>query len=168
MCQLDSYKSNAKRTMILLLIVLGFTPYSVLRKTRRAPVTVSSVSSHSSANGTVVSITADGPLNRAQTWQDREGYHVVVPSAGTHKAIKVSSGIKVRQLDHTLEIVLQIKPGANVTIQPMANRLNLNVEGTLDSRGSARILRKLEPPIPKYRTSLEKVLDWTRRVTLKL
>lgn len=133
----DPFKINANiAATMLLLIGLGFTQNagSQAQQTRGEPVTVSSVSSRASANGTVVSIAADGPLNRAQTWQDREGYHVVVPSAGTQNAIKSSDGIKVRQLDRSLEIVIQTKPGANVTVQTTANRLNLNVEGKLDPR----------------------------------
>jgi HEAT repeat protein len=134
MCKPDSYKINAKvAATFLLLVTVGFAP---AQQPKGGPVTVASVSSHPSANGTVVSIVADGPLNRAQTWQDREGYHVVVPSAGTQNAIKAGSGIKVRQLDRSLEIVIQTKPGANVTVQPTANRLNLNVEGKLEPRGS--------------------------------
>jgi HEAT repeat protein len=139
MCKPDSFKINAKAAIaILFLIALGFTQNagSQAQQTKGQPVIVSSVSSRASANGTVVSIAADGPLNLAQTWQDREGYHVVVPSAGAQNAIKVGSGIKVRQLDHTLEIVIQTKPGATVTVQPMANRLNLNVEGKLDPHPS--------------------------------
>ena len=131
----DSFKINSKvMRLILLLMVLGFTQNSApqAQQTRNGPITVASVSSQPSGNGTVISIAADGPLNRAQTWQDREGYHVVVPSAGTQKAIKVGSGIKVRQLDHTLEIVIQVKPDANVTVQEAGNHLNLNVDGKLD------------------------------------
>jgi HEAT repeat protein len=141
MCKPDSFKINAKiPAMILLLMSLGFMPNLSLRaqQTKGGPVTVSGVSSRPSAGGTLVSIAADGPLNRAQTWQDREGYHIVVPSAGTQNAIKAGKGIKVRQLDRTLEIVIQTKPGANVTVQPAGNRLNLNVEGKLDPGVSAQ------------------------------
>jgi HEAT repeat protein len=136
----DSSMINPKvAAMVLLLGALGVTQNSALQaQTKNGPVTVASVSSRPTANGTVVSIAADGPLNRAQTWQDREGYHVVVPSAGTQNAIKTGKGIKIRQLDRTLEIVIQTKPGANVTVQPMANRLNLNVEGKLDPRASGQ------------------------------
>ncbi|HEV7397609.1 MAG TPA: HEAT repeat domain-containing protein, partial [Pyrinomonadaceae bacterium] len=122
--------------VILLLAGFGLAGASLRAQEKISPVTISSVSSHASANGTVVSIDANGPLNRAQTWQDREGYHVVVPAAGAQNAIKGGNGIKVRQLDHTLEIVIQTKPGASVTVQPLANRLNLNVEGKLDPRDS--------------------------------
>jgi HEAT repeat protein len=135
----DSYKINAKAAVaILFLVALGFTQNSgsQAQQTQGGPITIASVSSRDSANGTLVSIAADGPLNRAQTWQDREGYHVVVPSTGAQNPIKAGSGIKVRQLDHTLEIVIQTKPGATVAVQPTGNRLNLNIEGKLDPRGS--------------------------------
>lgn len=138
MCQPDLFKIATKlATAVLLLVIATSAQHSELHAQEKiGPVTVSNVSTHSSANGTVVSIDANGPLNRAQTWQDSEGYHVVVPAAGTQNAIKVGSGIKVRQLDRSLEIVIQTKPGASVTVQPMANRLNLNVEGKLDPRNS--------------------------------
>jgi HEAT repeat protein len=139
MCQSESLKINAKvAALMLLFVALAVTKHSNLQAqdARKTPVTVSGVSTHASANGTIVSIAADGPLNRAQTWQDREGYHVVVPSAGAQNSIKAANGIKVRQLDHTLEIVIPTKPGANVTVQPTANRLTLNIEGKLDTRQS--------------------------------
>jgi len=129
--------------------------------TKIVPVRVANVSSHPTSNGTVISIDADGPLNRAQTWQDREGYHIVVPSAGTQSAIKVGKGIKVRQLDHTLEIVIQTREGANVTVQPMANRLNLNVEGKLDPHSDfdstrADRAQRLDDELAELRRSQER------------
>jgi HEAT repeat protein len=131
----DSFKINANLVAtVLLLIGLGFTQNGSQAQSKGQPVTVSSVSSRASGNGTIVSIAADGPLNRAQTWQDREGYHVVVPSAGAQNAIKPAGGIRVRQLDRSLEIVVQTKPGANVTVQTNANHLNLTVDGKLDPR----------------------------------
>lgn len=138
MRQPDFIKITARiAAAILLLVIADYPQRSHLHAQEKiAPVTVSSVSSQASATGTVVSIDANGPLNRAQTWQDREGYHVVVPAAAAQNAIKVGSGIKVRKLDRSIEIVIQTKPGASVTVQPMANRLNLNVEGKLDPRSS--------------------------------
>lgn len=138
MCQPDLFKIATKvATAVLLLVIASSAPNSQLRAQEKiGPVTVSNVSTHSSANGTVISIDANGPLNRAQTWQDSDGYHVVVPAAATQNAIKVGNGIKVRQLDRSLEIVIPTKPGASVTVQPMANRLNLNVEGKLEPRNS--------------------------------
>jgi HEAT repeat protein len=120
----------------LLLIAAGPTQYSasLAQVAKSGLVTVSQVSTRSSAQGTVVSIAADGPLSRAQTWQDREGYHVVVPLGATPKEIKIGNGIKLTQLDHSLEILVQTKPGANVTVHPTSNRLNLTVEGKLETR----------------------------------
>jgi len=129
----DSYKIKTHVALaVLLLIGLGWA--FAQAQTRGEPVVVLSVSSRASANGTVVTILADGPLNRAQTWQDREGYHVVVPSAGTQNAINGGNGIKIRQLDRSLEIVAQTRPGANVTVQSAGNHLHLNVEGKLEPR----------------------------------
>jgi HEAT repeat protein len=136
MCQPDSSRIIAKIAAAVLLIAIASSAQQSQAQEKIVPVTVSSVSSRASANGTVVSIDASGPLNRAQTWQDRDGYHVVVPAAGTQNAIKVGKGIKVHQLDRSIEIVIQTQPGANVTVQPMANRLNLNVEGKLDPRST--------------------------------
>lgn len=122
--------------LCLVLIALGPTQYSasLAQGAKSGLVTVSQVSTRSAGQGTVVSIAADGPLSRAQTWQDRAGYHVVLPLGATPKEMKVGSGIKVRQLDNTLEILVQTKPGANVTVHPTANHLNLTIEGKLESR----------------------------------
>ena len=136
MCKAHSFKINAKfLPMTVMLIALTVIQGSASQaQSKTGSVTIASVSTHASAGGTVVSIAADGPLNRAQTWQDREGYHVVVPSGGAQNAIEVSNGIRLKQSERSLEIVIQTKPGANVTAEPRANRLNLNVEGKLDPR----------------------------------
>ena len=39
------------------------------------------VSSRKTGNGTVVTVSADAPLNRTQTWQDEEGFHMSLPGA---------------------------------------------------------------------------------------
>jgi HEAT repeat protein len=135
MCKPDSFKINAKLApMIVLLIALSVTQSSASQaQSKNGSVTVTSVSAHMTANRTVVSIAADGTLNRAQTWQARDGYHVVVPSGGAANAMKVSNGIKVNQLERSLEIVIPTKAGASVTAQSKANHLNLNIEGQLDT-----------------------------------
>jgi HEAT repeat protein len=135
----DSLSIAAKAIpVVLLLIGLSFISNSVSRAQQSVsrPVTVSGVSSYFNGSVTLVQIAADSPLNRVQTWQDHEGYHVVVPSAGPHNAIKVGSGIKLRELDRTLEILILTKPRANVTGQSQGNRLILTVDGKLES-GSA-------------------------------
>jgi HEAT repeat protein len=119
--------------MGLLMIIAG--PGSLVSRSQQArdePLTVTSVSARTSSSGTQVSISANGSLNKAQSWQDSEGYHVVVPSAAMQKNVKSVNGIKLRQLDGSVEIVVQTKPGSRVSVQPSLNRLNLNVDGSLE------------------------------------
>jgi HEAT repeat protein len=81
------------------------------------------------ASGSVVSITADGSMNRAQTWQDGEGFHVVLVNGATDLAAGSPRGVKVRRVGNSLEMVVPVKPGASVTVQPKGNRLDLVVNG---------------------------------------
>jgi HEAT repeat protein len=85
-------------------------------------VTVTGVSS----SGNVVSISADGSLNRAQTWQDAEGFHVVLVNG---QATGSTRGVRVQHVGNSLELVVPVKRGANVTVQPRGNRLDLVVTG---------------------------------------
>jgi HEAT repeat protein/nitrate reductase NapE component len=78
--------------------------------------------------GNVVSISADGSLGRAQTWQDPEGFHVVLVN-GQAAAGAASGGVRTRRVGNSLELVVPVKPGANVTVQPRGNRLDLVVTG---------------------------------------
>jgi HEAT repeat protein len=89
---------------------------------REAPVTVTGVSS----SGNVVSISADGSLNRAQTWQDAEGFHVVLVNG---QASGSTRGVRVQRVGNSLELVVPVRHGANVTVQPHGNRLDLVVTG---------------------------------------
>jgi HEAT repeat protein len=98
------------------------------------PVRVSNVSVQSSGGGTVVSIAADGSLSRPQTWQDNEGYHVVLPTTVAADSLKTARGLKVRRIGTSLEILLQTKPGARVSIQSGDNRLSITIDGKLEAR----------------------------------
>ncbi len=89
---------------------------------RETPVTVTSVSS----SGNTVSISADGSLNRAQTWQDAEGFHIVLVNG---QASGSTRGVKVQRVGNSLELVVPVKRGASVTVQPRGNRLDLVVTG---------------------------------------
>jgi HEAT repeat protein len=90
---------------------------------KEQPVRVTGVSS----SGDVVSITADGPLNRAQTWQDAEGFHVVLVNG--EAAAGGARGVRVRRVGNSLELVVPVRRGASVTVQPRGNRLDLVVSG---------------------------------------
>lgn len=140
-----SPRGRARGIRVVLMVALGLLPtvvgFSLLvvqaQRPKDLPLKISSVSIETSSNGTLVSIAADGPLSRAQTWQDSEGYHVIVPYAATQGLVKSARGVKVRRVGQSLEILVQTKPGANVTVQPVENRLNLSVSGKLDNRASA-------------------------------
>ncbi|HZI18580.1 MAG TPA: HEAT repeat domain-containing protein [Pyrinomonadaceae bacterium] len=80
------------------------------------------------AGGRTVSITADGSLDRAQTWQDDEGFHVVLVN-GQSELAGSARGVKVRRIGNSLELVVPVARGANVTVQPRGNRLDLVVDG---------------------------------------
>src|SRR5207237_830113 len=78
-------------------------------------------------SGNTVSISADGSLSRAQTWQDPEGFHVVLVNGQADAAS--TRGVKVRRVGNSVELVVPVKPGANVTVEPRGDRLDLVVSG---------------------------------------
>jgi HEAT repeat protein len=80
------------------------------------------------ASGNVVSISADGSLGRAQTWQDPEGFHVVLVNGQAAAGAGVG-GVKTRRVGNSLELVVPVRRGANVTVEPRGNRLDLVVSG---------------------------------------
>ncbi|HWW76707.1 MAG TPA: hypothetical protein VNZ44_15020, partial [Pyrinomonadaceae bacterium] len=91
---------------------------------RETPVRVRSVTT----NGNVVSIDADGSLNHAQTWQDPSGdFHVVLVNGEADAG--VGRGVRVGRVGNSLELVVPVRRGANVTVQPRGNRLDLVVSG---------------------------------------
>ena len=91
---------------------------------REPTVKVTSVTSA----GNVFSITADGSLSHAQTWQDAEGFHVMLVN-GQSELGGSARGVKVRRVSNTLELVIPVKAGAGVTVQPRGSRLDLVVTG---------------------------------------
>jgi HEAT repeat protein len=130
--------ARAKRTAALgVLLVACIAPLGTQgQKPKDETVNISSVSTRSSSSGTLVSIAADGALSHAQSWQDSEGYHVVVPYAAAQSSVKAGKGVKLRRIGQSLEILVQTKPGTSVTVQPGENRLNLSVSGKLESHAS--------------------------------
>ena len=93
-------------------------------------VKVTGIASRTSDAGAVVSISADGNLTRAQTWQDGDGFHVVLPKGQT--ALRNSGAprnVRIQRVGDSLELILPVKPGASVTVQPRFNRLDLIVSG---------------------------------------
>jgi HEAT repeat protein len=105
------------------------------QKTKESGVNVTGVSARTNGADAVVSIAADGPLNRAQTWQDSEGFHVVAYQGAF--AGGVPRGVKVRRVGNSLEFVIAVKPGASVYVQPRFNNLDVVVNGGLHATTDA-------------------------------
>lgn len=124
--------------MALSFAIMGVAPHLVSQAQRSyVPSKVSNVSAQPSAGGTVVSIAADGPLGRAQNWQDSEGYHLVLPNTVSVDSLKAARGVKVRRVGTSLEVLLQTKPGSKVSVQSEGNRINLLVDKKLEARADA-------------------------------
>lgn len=133
----------AKTTDIRLVVVLGtlvslffvVAPLSVSEAQRLyVPVKITDVSARASDAGTVVTISADGNLSKAQTWHDDEGYHVVLPNTVSDYSLRLVRGVKLRRVGSSLEILLQTKAGARVSMQSTPNQISLAVDGKLIAR----------------------------------
>ena len=107
------------------------------QRVKESPIKVTEAASRTTGKGTVVSISADGPLTRAQTWQDEEGFHIVLNKGVAAFKNGAAKGVKVRPVGNSLELVIPVRPGTNVTVQPRFNRLDLVVDGSLDAGGDA-------------------------------
>ncbi|HEV2829933.1 MAG TPA: HEAT repeat domain-containing protein [Pyrinomonadaceae bacterium] len=93
-----------------------------------------SVSAQPAATGAIISVTADGPLTRAQNWQDSEGYHLILPNTTSANSLKAVRGVKLRRIGSSLEVLLQTKAGSKVTVQAEGNQINLVVDKKLEPR----------------------------------
>ena len=68
-------------TFAAISLSLGLHPPATPHRAQRAresAVNVTSVSSRAAGGNSIVTLSADAPLTRAQTWQDEQGFHVVV------------------------------------------------------------------------------------------
>lgn len=124
--------------LTLLIAAIGVVPLLVSQGQRLdTPVKVSNVASQGSNNGSVVSIAADGSLSSAQTWQDNEGYHVVLPNTVPVDSLRTGRGVKVRRVGNSMELLLQTKPGTRVSVQHGHNQLNFVIDGALEGMPTA-------------------------------
>lgn len=114
------------------LVLCGPDAPRAQQRNREPEVTITGIN----ASGNTVSITASGSLNRAQLWQDEEGYHVVLPNGQTALG-GAARGVKVRRVGNSLELIVPVKPGASVTVQPRGERLDLVVNGGMAEAAAA-------------------------------
>jgi HEAT repeat protein len=121
--------------LTLMLAVVFILPLLASKAQRlRVPVKVSTIAVQPGDGATTISIIADGALSRAQTWQDSEGYHVVLPNTVAGDSPSSPRGVRLRRLGASLEVLLQTKAGANVSAQIDGNRMQLTVDGKLQPR----------------------------------
>jgi HEAT repeat protein len=129
--------------LLLLGVALMPTVSPFAQRRKEGPYKVTGVSSQKTHDGAVVTVSADAPMTRTQTWQDEEGFHISLPDASPGSLKGLPRGVIVRNLGKSLEVVVAVKPGSGVTVDPRFNRLNLIVKGGVDtSQGEAQ----LEPP----------------------
>ncbi len=117
----------------LVIAVFAVTPMPASAQSLRE-LNISGISTQAAGSGTVVSIVANGPLSRAQMWQDSEGYHVVIPHATTGGSIRTDKGVRVRRIGKSLEILIQTTSAAKVIAQTTENGIKLSFEGKLEPR----------------------------------
>lgn len=115
-----------------LALVPSLAPLAQRVKESQSPVNVTGVSARQSGGGTIVTVSADAPLSRTQTWQEGNKFHLVLPYAGNAPVKNLPRGVKVNRVSNSLEIVVDMKSGASVTVDPRFNRLNLIVNGGLN------------------------------------
>lgn len=102
---------------------------------QRAPeslIRAISIQTHPTKSGTTVTLFADTPLIRTQTWKDIEGFHIVLPSAGRSRTGNIPRGVKVSRVGSSLEVLIRIQPGSDVRVQSLFNRLTLFISGQLN------------------------------------
>jgi HEAT repeat protein len=116
----------------LLVAAVAFLPSVTpqAQKSKEPPPKVTGIHSRKTASGEVITLSTDKPLRGTQTWQDPDGkFHLIVPGAGDSSVSGAPNGVKVRRVGNSLEIEVPAQPGANVTVQPGSNRLDLVVKG---------------------------------------
>ena len=119
---------------LLTALLLILTPILLARGQQPGgSITLLDVSARPVSNTTLVTITADSSLTKAQTWQDQEGYHVVVPGGHPSETIKPGRGYKIRSSGSAVEVLLHVKAGTPVQVRTDNKQINLSVSGELES-----------------------------------
>jgi HEAT repeat protein len=141
----------ASLMLIGVALIPAVSPFA--QKRNEAPYKVTGVSSTKTSEGTVVTVSADAQLNRTQTWQDDEGFHMSLPGASPGSIQGLPRGVTVRNLGKTLEIVVAVKSGTGVTVDPHSNHLNLIVKGNVEA---ARSEAQPNPPASRATRAQER------------
>lgn len=125
-------RAAAMLMVVGLVLIPSLAPLAQRVKESESPITVTGVGTRQSGGSTVVTVNADAPLNRTQTWQDGDKFHLIVPYAAAKSLRNLPRGVKVNRVSNSLEIVVNLKSGASVTVAPRFNNLNLIVNGGIN------------------------------------
>lgn len=148
---------------LILLTAFAATPKIISHAQKiYAPLKISNITTQTSGTRSVVTIAADNSVARPQTWQDEEGFHVVLPNTVSAESIKPSRGVKIRRIGSSLEILAQTKPGSRVSVTSSHNELNLIIDGTLDARPTDTAFR-LSPSSSEERQLFEDPKNYSVR-----
>ena len=122
--------------LVLACALVGIAPHfaSQAQKSSHQPNRVWDLSTQPAGAGTMVSIAAEGPVDKPQNWQDSEGYHLVLPNTVSADSLKNVRGVKVRKVGTSLEVVFHTRPGAKVNMQAEGNEITLVVDKKLEAR----------------------------------
>ncbi len=130
------------RIFLLLAFVTGLpflasiAPHA--QRSQDAPVRVTGVTARRTSDGkTVYTIEADRPLNRAQTWQDGAGQHIVLFKGNATLRGNLPAGVRVGRVSESLEIVLPASERQRIVVQPRSNQLEIIVSGGDGAAGEA-------------------------------
>lgn len=126
------HQSRTAATILLFGAALIAQPLAHGQNSYSSPT--ANISAQPAANGVIISITADGPLTRPQSWQDSEGYHLVLPNMNAANSSKGVRGVRLRRIGSSLEVLLQTKTGSKVGIEAEGNQINLIVDKKLEPR----------------------------------
>src|ERR1041384_1240478 len=140
MLELSFKNSRHLRWSLAVAVVVGLSIWPVVtpqaqRGSSETPVHVTDVTTHTKGSDAVVTVSGDGALSRAQTWQDDEGFHVVVYK-GQSTVRSLPRGVKARRVGDSLALVVPVKPGSSVYVEPHFNQLDLLVGGGLQTNTS--------------------------------
>src|SRR6185436_10866461 len=121
------------KTCGALILLFAFTALPCHAQISYGSTRTADISAQPSGAGVIVSIAADAPLTRPQSWQDSEGYHLVLPNTSAN-SLKTVKGVRLRRIGSSLEVLLQTKAGSKVSVQAEGNQINLLVDKKLEPR----------------------------------
>ncbi|HYN84814.1 MAG TPA: HEAT repeat domain-containing protein [Pyrinomonadaceae bacterium] len=133
--------TRARRVVVLAacLCVALAAHVTQLAQRKREGVNVTGVASSTQGGNSVVSISGDGAMSHAQTWQDKDGtFNVVVPYGKTSLPSRGAGGVRVERVGDSLHISIPAKRGSSVTVRPNSNRLDLVIAGGVADGGEEK------------------------------